>query len=87
MNHSEFKIGERFACGGKTWQVTDVGTRVVIAVDLSPVEVTRTVTFLGRYQSVMKRLEGVDDWLSGPPYAIAEEVFDENDILGCEAMS
>jgi hypothetical protein len=24
------------------------------------------------------------EWLSGPPYAILESVFDENDIEGCE---
>jgi hypothetical protein len=24
-------------------------------------------------------------WYNGPPYAVAEEVFDENDMPGCES--
>jgi len=24
------------------------------------------------------------DWYGGPPYAVVEEVFDENDLPGCE---
>jgi hypothetical protein len=26
-----------------------------------------------------------DGWFNGPPYSVAETVFDENDIEGCEA--
>lgn len=50
-----FPIGSYFGCGGKTWRVTDVGTRTVIAI------------------------EHVPDWMVGPPYELAETVFDEDD--------
>lgn len=66
MKHSEFKIGEQFTCGGKTWRCTDVGTRTVAAIHLDPdlLRMDRT-------------------WFNGPPYAVDETVFDENDIGGC----
>ena len=35
MTHSEFRIGTEFACGGKHWRCTDVGSRVVVAICLS----------------------------------------------------
>ena len=66
MKHSEFRIGERFTCGGKTWRCTDVGTRTVAAIHLD---------------SDLIRMDR--SWFRGPPYAVSEEVFDENDIEGC----
>lgn len=30
---------------------------------------------------------GSDGWLEGPPYAVVEIVFDENDFGGCEPAS
>lgn len=35
MRQHQFSIGIEFACGGKRWRCTDVGTRVVTAVCLS----------------------------------------------------
>ena len=32
MKHSDFAIGKQFTCGGQRWQVTDVGSRVAIAI-------------------------------------------------------
>jgi len=32
MKLSEFQIGVKFKCGGKTWLCTDIGTRVVSAI-------------------------------------------------------
>jgi hypothetical protein len=29
---SDVKIGDHFICGGRGWQVTDVGTRTVVAI-------------------------------------------------------
>jgi hypothetical protein len=65
MKHNEFKIGNKFVCGGKNWLVTDIGSRVIIAICLND-------------------YTGIDDsWYYGPPYAVAEHVFDEYDIEGC----
>jgi len=66
MKHSEFSIGKEFYCAASRWRVTDVGTRVVVAIPL----------------------EHVDDqsWYKGPPYGVAETVFDEHDIPGCRKI-
>jgi hypothetical protein len=52
-----FPLGAHFVIEGhdQVWRVTDVGTRVVIAIEHKP------------------------GWMEGPPYALAERVFDEND--------
>lgn len=59
MKFSDFKIGKTFICDKRPWRVTDVGSRVVIAIAFK------------------------EDWMAGPPYALSEMVFDENDQLGC----
>lgn len=60
MKLSEIKIGDRFRCGRKLYIVTDVGSRVVVAIEDKP------------------------DWTAGPPYALAEMVFDEDTQQICE---
>lgn len=56
MTTGDWKIGDRFAMpAGDVWQVTDVGSRVIVAI---------------------RRRAG---WTAGPPYALAETVFDEDD--------
>lgn len=58
MKASDWKIGDRFKTpGGLFYVVTDVGSRVVVAVSAEH-----------------------PDWMRGPPYALAEYVFDEDDI-------
>ena len=47
--------------GGK-WRCTDVGTRVIAAIQLDQQD---------------------ESWYNGPPYAVAESVFDEYDQAGC----
>lgn len=60
MRHQDFQTGVFFDYGGHTWKVTDIGSRVVVAIKWK------------------------DGWMCGPPYAVAEHVFDENDM---EAIS
>jgi len=54
-----FPLGSYFKIEGNendtVWRVTDVGSRVVIAIEHRP------------------------GWMSGPPYAVVENVFDEDD--------
>jgi hypothetical protein len=64
MNHNEFKIGIEFRCGVKLWRCTDVGSRVIIAIEIDD--------------------RADQTWFDGPPYAVAEHVFDEYSQKGCE---
>lgn len=53
-----FPIGSNFRTKYKAWIVTDVGSRVVVAI------------------------EDVPGWSDGPPYAVEEMVFDQDDLMG-----
>jgi hypothetical protein len=79
MQHSEFKIGGIFRCGGRLWRCTDIGTRTIVAIHNDRVEV-------GGSPALRRTLSGAEaeDWFRGPPYAVVESVFDENDIEGCD---
>jgi len=81
MEHSEFKIGGAFWCGGRQWRCTDIGTRTIVAIRIDRIEVGSNARerrcLLGRAEA---EAEG---WFNGPPYAVAESVFDEDDIEGC----
>ena len=79
MRHEEFRIGTEFWCGGRRWRCTDVGTRVVVGICLEPHEVVTSSA-----GTVTSRAMTSDaSWLTGPPYAVPETVFDEYDIDGC----
>ena len=75
--------GVDFWCGGRRWRCTDVGTRTVVGICLEPhetVSVTRDVDAGGM---TTRTIMTDDSWLVGPPYAVAEEVFDEHASEGC----
>lgn len=76
MQKDDFQIGSEFLCGGRRWRCTDVGTRTVAAIPLEGIEVA------GNPLSQEEAEAG--DWLKGPPYAVAETVFDEDDMMACE---
>jgi hypothetical protein len=81
MEHKEFVIGETFQCGGRQWRCTDIGTRVIIAIRLDRVDVGGSTSESRRR---LNRAEAeAKGWFNGPPYAVAESVFDENDMQGC----
>ena len=85
MKHNEFSIGLEFWCGGKRWRCTDVGTRVITAISLEPhAVVSIEVDPQDRTKQTERRYMTNDpDWLIGPPYKVAESVFDEYDLDGC----
>lgn len=66
MQHADFQIGSEFFTGVGKWRVTDIGSRVIIAIRVT--------------QNWEPIAEG---WLKGPPYTVAEHVFDEKDFAGC----
>jgi hypothetical protein len=81
MRHSEFTIGGAFWCGGRQWRCTDIGTRLAIAIRIDSVDVASNVPELRR---TLSRGEAeADGWFNGPPYAVAESVFDEYDQQAC----
>jgi hypothetical protein len=80
MQHSEFKIGGIFRCGGRLWRCTDIGTRTIVAIRIDQVEVGGSPALHRTLSGAEAEAEG---WFRGPPYAVAESVFDENDIEGC----
>ena len=81
MEHSEFKIGTVFWCGGRQWRCTDTGTRTIVAIQIDQVEIESSAS---RSRRVLTYAEAeADGWLNGPPYAVAESVFDEDSLQGC----
>jgi hypothetical protein len=58
------EIGQAFThpTTGDLWKVTDIGKRTVIAINVT---------------ATMAEHAGDESWLRGPPYAIAEHVWDE----------
>lgn len=78
MQHSDFKIGTEFTTVTGRWRCTDVGTRVITAIHLdNPVVGAAALVNPG----------SLDSWFNGPPYAVMEVVFDENDFAGCELVT
>jgi hypothetical protein len=78
---SEFRIGRVFWTGGGKWRCTDVGTRTVAAIRIDYVDVEEVD---GRTGAVtQRRVTNDPSWFRGPPYAVAEALFDEDGIAGC----
>lgn len=78
MELADFVIGQSFWSNGHEFRCTDVGTRVVVAIQLGPLEVTSV-------DGDQTTTSVTDDpsWFNGPPYAVAELVFDEYDFEVC----
>jgi hypothetical protein len=84
MNHTDFVIGGTFWCSGMAWRCTDIGTRAIVAIRIDSVDSVETN---GSGPLVHRTLTGreaaVRGWFNGPPYSVAENVFDEYDQEGC----
>jgi hypothetical protein len=64
---------------------TDVGTRIITAISLEPHEVVEhsSSSESSKIPRTRRYVTTDPSWLSGPPYQVAEAVFDEYDIEGC----
>lgn len=92
MQHSDFQIGVEFKLNGARYRCTDVGSRTVIAIRIDEVAV---VEYEPKSHSLdqqaarywpkkMNYIQAHEAGLfNGPPYALEERVFDENDIIVC----
>jgi len=81
MRHSDFRIGEVFWCSGRQWRCTDIGTRTVLAIRLDGVSVG--ISAPERRRTLGQAEAEAEGWFNGPPYAVAEHVFDEDDLPAC----
>ena len=80
MRREEFEIGKAFHSGGRLWRCTDIGTRIIAAIRLDEVSVGGA----GGDRTLDRQEADAEGWFRGPPYAVAETVFDEDDQEGCE---
>lgn len=80
MRVSDFQIGIEFKFTGARYRCTDVGSRVVVGIRIDRVEVGGDVGPKRRLNYVQATEGG---WFKGPPYPVAERVFDENDLPLC----
>ncbi|MEI5680489.1 MULTISPECIES: hypothetical protein [unclassified Mesorhizobium] len=81
LKPSNFHIGMEFEVNGGTFRCTDVGTRTVVAIRIDPVEITTKHSDGTVTNAVLSRAEAENaGWFNGPPYALAELVFDEDDL-------
>ncbi len=78
MKHGEFRIGGTFWCGGQSWRCTDIGTRTIVAIRLNHVDVQHHPGSVQTLEFAEAEAEG---WFNGPPYAVAEHVFDEDSMV------
>ncbi|MBL6454588.1 hypothetical protein JMJ55_04575 [Belnapia sp. T6] len=85
MKHSEFVVGQAFTTGHGLWRCTDVGARTVVAIRIDAAEI---VSVLGGKETASVVDPRRDpSWLKGPPYALAETVFDEYDFAALRPVA
>lgn len=78
---SDFHIGMEFTSDADRVRCTDIGQRTIVAIRIDSVSVT-TLTETGKQSTrVLNEADAhAQGWFLGPPYAVAEVVFDENDL-------
>lgn len=85
MTLDQFQIGAEFTCGDRVFRCTDKGARTVIAIRVDQVETVTHHEDGRQTRQILSRPEAEEQGcFNGPPYAVAEMVFDEYDIEGCE---
>ncbi len=83
MRHGDFSIGKEFMTDTGQWRCTDIGTRTITAIKISEVHVTH----LAEDGHMTSEVVSTDpSWFNGPPYAVAESVFDEDSMVACRAV-
>ncbi len=86
MKHSDFQIGREFTTPAGRWRCTDIGTRTIIAIRIDLVE-TRTIVDGHPVRRYLTQEEAeLEGWFNGPPYVLAEVVFDEDGIVECKPV-
>jgi hypothetical protein len=83
-----FQIGSAFSTGRALWRCTDIGTRSITAMRIDRVVTPRP---RGEQETWATDQVATDprklpSWTNGPPYALAEFSFDEQDIETLEPV-
>jgi hypothetical protein len=76
-----------FFTGAGKWRCTDIGTRVIVVISLEPRETVRVHYDENRERHEERFMSNDPRDLLGPPYRVAEYVFDEYDFDGCYATA
>ena len=84
MKHAEFVIGKEFVTATGRWRCTDVGSRVIVAISLEPRQMVRQERDGHGIVREDRFVSNDPGDLAGPPFAVAEFVFDEYSIEGCD---
>lgn len=74
---SDIQIGTHFTTGERLFRCTDVGSRVIVAIPITQVEIVTERD--GEKTKSAIDLRDQPHWGKGPSYAVAELVFDEDD--------
>ena len=82
MKYEEFEVGKEFRTHAGRWRCTDKGQRTIIAIRIDRVKIAGTVR-----RVLLGDEAEAEGWFNGPPYAVLERVFDENDQQGCYTKS
>lgn len=82
MEHSDFEIGKEFTLSDERYLCTDKGTRTIAAIRVDQIKIYETHSCANR---ILNRQEAeAAGWFNGPPYAVKEHLFDENDQEICQ---
>jgi hypothetical protein len=83
MEHGDFHIGLEFWMSGSQWRCTDVGTRVIVAIRIDPVEIGTSENGVVTTRRISRAEAEALGRFSGPPYGVLESVIDEDDREAC----
>lgn len=85
MDHADFRIGQDFWCSDRLWRCTDVGQRVIVAIRIDEITAVRMelATMIQTKHTMTGAEAEREGSFDGPPYGVAECVFDEYDFEAC----
>jgi hypothetical protein len=89
VTHADFVIGRDFWTASGRWRCTDVGTRVIVAIHLAPQAVIAVLldddgTVAETETHALPEADAeAAGYFTGPPYGVAEHVFDEDAVIDC----
>lgn len=72
-------LGSEFRTEAGRFRVTDLGTRTIVAIRVDRVELNDGKVLDGDAAEAL-------GWFNGPSYAVAEQVFDEDDYEAIEPV-
>ena len=74
MKREDFALGQEFWCGDKRWRCTDIGSRVIVAICLTPHEIITSLPseLPNGPRHEVRSITDDPSWFNGPPYAVVE---------------